>query len=90
MTQYDERVERQRIKIKAEDWAKGVKTLHAHSLSSMWYDDRPEDTADGKSVFDKEYNNGIVERTLSNGETYVFRKYELKGDALISAFTQNN
>ena len=80
MTQYDERVERQRIKIKAEDWAKGVKTLHAHSLSSMWYDDRPEDTADGKSVFDKEYNNGIVERTLSNGETYVFRKYELKSD----------
>jgi len=90
MTQYDDRVERQRIKIKAEDWAKGVKSLHAHSLSSMWYDDRPEDTADGKSVIDKEYNNGVVERTLASGEKFVFRKYELKGDALISAFTQNN
>ena len=38
MSQYDERVERQRLKLKAEEWAKGVKSLHAHSLSSMWYD----------------------------------------------------
>ena len=90
MTQYDERVEQQRLKIEAEDWAKGVKTLHAHSLSSMWYDSRPQDTEDGKRVMDKEYNNGLVERTLSNGETFLFTEYELKGDDLISAYTQNN
>lgn len=90
MTQYDDRVENQRLKLKAEEWAKGVKSLHAHSISSMWYDDRPEDTSDGKRVMDLEYNNGIVERTLSNGEVYVFTKYELRGDDLIGAYTQNN
>ena len=90
MTQYEDRVEQQRLKLKAEEWAKGVKSLHAHSISSMWYDDRPEDTADGKRVMDLEYNNGIVERTLSNGEVYVFTKYELRGDDLIGAYTQNN
>ena len=90
MTQYEDRVERQRLKLKAEEWANGVKSLHAHSISSMWYDDRPEDTADGKTVIDKEYNNGIVERTFENGEVYVFQKYELKGDDLIGAYSQNN
>ena len=90
MGQYDERVEKQRIKLAAEDWAKGVKSLHAHSLSSMWYDDRPQDTENGKTVMDKEYNNGLVERTLSNGETFLFTEYELRGDDLISAYTQNN
>ena len=90
MTQYDESVDRQRLKIEAEDWAKGVKSLHNHSLSSMWYDSRPQDTEDGKRVMDKEYNNGRVERTLSNGETFIFTEYELKGDDLISAYSQNN
>jgi len=90
MTQYDSRVERQRLKIEAEEWAKGIKSLHAHSLNSMWYDDRPQDTENGKTVMDKEFNNGLVERTLSNGETFIFTKYELRGDDLISAYSQNN
>jgi len=90
MTQYEDRVEQQRLKLKAEEWANGVKCIHAHSLSSMWYDDRPQDTADGKSVVDREFNNGKVERTLENGQVYIFTKYELKGDALIGAYTQNN
>lgn len=90
MTQYDKRVEEQRLKIKAEDWAKGVKSLHAHSIDSMWYDTRPQDTADGKRVMDKEYNSGLVQRTLSNGETFLFRECELRGSDLISAYTQNN
>mgnify|MGYP003150868873 CR=1 FL=1 len=90
MTQYEDRVEQQRLKLKAEKWANGVKSLHSHSISSMWYDDRPQDTSEGKYVIDKEFNNGIVERTLSNGEVYVFTKYELKGDDLIGAYSQNN
>ena len=36
MTQYDDRVERQRIKIKAEEWAYKAKAIHAHSLDSLW------------------------------------------------------
>ena len=90
MSQYDERVEEQRLKIAAEEWAKGVRSLHAHSLNSMWYDTRPEDTADGKGVVDTEYNNGLVKRQLNNGEVYLFTENELKGDALIQAYSQNN
>ena len=56
MTQYDSRVQYQRDLIAAEEWSKTVKSVHAHSLSSMWYDTRPEDTADGKSVLDVQYN----------------------------------
>ena len=90
MSQYNERVEQQRLKIAAEEWAKGVRSLHAHSLNSMWYDTRPEDTADGKGVVDTEYNNGLVKRQLNNGEVYLFTENELKGDALIQAYSNNN
>ena len=89
MGQYDERVEKQRITLAAEEWAKGVKCLHAHSVSSMYYDNRPQDTDDGKCVTDVEYNDGTVNRTLSNGETVILGK-ALRGDDLISAYTQNN
>jgi len=30
MTQYEDRVEQQRLKLKAEKWANGVKSLHSH------------------------------------------------------------
>ena len=56
MTQFDEVVERQREKILAEEWAKGVKCVHIHQLKSMWYDDRPQDTDDG-AVTDIQYNS---------------------------------
>ena len=90
MSQYSKRVERQRQKIAAEDWAAKVKSIHAHGLSSMYYDTRPEDTEDGKNVLDVEYNSGKIERTLDSGERFIFTKYELKGDALIQAYSQNN
>ena len=87
MGQYDDRVERQRLLIEAEKWAQGVKSMHAHSLSSMWYDDRPEDTADGKGVLDVEYNSGRIERTLHDNSKVAFGE-ELKGDALIDAYSK--
>ena len=89
MGQYDDLVKRQRLLLDAEEWAKGVKCLHAHSLNSMWYDDRPQDTSNGKSVLDVEYNNGTIHRKLSNGKTYVFGK-ELTGDKLIDSYLRNN
>lgn len=85
MGQYDDKVERQRILLAAEEWALGVKSLHAHSLSSMWYDDRPEDTADGKGVVDRQFNSGLIERTLDNGSVVYFGE-QLKGDELIQEF----
>ena len=89
MTQYDERVEQQRLRIEAQEWAKGVKSLHAHSLDSMWYDDRPGDTADGKNVIDMEFNDGSVRRTLADGKTVILGT-ALTGEELLRAYRQFN
>ena len=89
MGQYDEVVDKQRILLKAEEWAKGIKALHNHSLNSMWYDNRPQDTLDGKRVTDIEYYSGLIQRTCSDGALVYFGK-ELKGEALIDAYTQYN
>ena len=59
MTQYDDRVQYQRDKLEAEDWAKVPRSIHVHSTDSMWYDDRPQDTDKG-AVTDTEYNSGIT------------------------------
>ena len=87
MGQFSDRVERQRLLLEAEEWAEGVQSIHAHSLSSMWYDTRPQDTQDGKGVVDKQYNSGLIERTLEDGSIVYFGK-ELKGDELIDAYTR--
>ena len=90
MTEYQERVERRRLKLEAEEWAKGVASIHAHCCSSMWYDDRPEDTEDG-SVMDVQYNNGTIVRTKNDKVIHVFGE-ELKGDDLVDQYvrTQQN
>ena len=88
MTQYNDRVQKQRDILKAEEWAKQVKSLHAHSLSSMFYDTRPQDTEDGKSVLDIQYNSGLVERKTHDGYTVYFGE-ELKGDKLLDEYLRN-
>ena len=64
MGQYDKLVERQRLLLAAEEWANGIKSMHSHQLSSMWYDTRPQDTENRQFVIDKQYNGGEIERTL--------------------------
>jgi len=88
MGQYDDIVQRQRILLEAEEWSQKCSGIHGHSVSSMWYDNRPQDTADGKGVVDKSFNNGLVERTLSDG-TIVYFGEKLKGDALIDAYERS-
>lgn len=88
MSQYDDKVERQRILLEAEEWASGVKSVHAHSLGSMWYDTRPQDTEDGKSVLDVQFNDETVRRTTSDGGTIVFGK-ALTGQELIDSYIRN-
>ncbi len=88
MTQYNDRVQKQRDLLKAEEWAKQVKSIHAHSISSMFYDTRPQDTEDGKSVMDIQYNSGLVERKTHDGYTVYFGE-ELKGDKLLDEYLRN-
>ena len=70
MTEFNELVAEVKLRIEAEKWAKGVSGLHAHSLNSMWYDDRPGDTANGQSVCDIEFNDGEEEFNRQIEENY--------------------
>lgn len=89
MSEYDNEVQRQRDKLAAEEWAKGVKSIQAHSLKSMWYDNRPQDTDNG-SVLDVQYNDGSVKRTIqSTGETVILGK-QLTGEELIYEYSRHN
>jgi len=88
MTQYDDKVQYQRDLLAAEEWAKTVKGIHAHSLSSMWYDTRPQDTEDGKSVLDIEYYSGLIKRQTHDGYEVYFGK-ELKGEELVYEYFRN-
>lgn len=85
MTEHTEKVRYQGWKLEAEKWADEVKSIHVHSLSSMWYDNRPQDTKNGKSVIDTEYNDGLIERRLTDGGIVFFGE-KLKGDDLIRAW----
>lgn len=89
MTEYSESVQRQAKLLAAEEWAKGVSGIHAHSLNSLWYDTRPQDTEDGKSVLDTTYNSGLIKRRLNDGTEVYFGK-ELKGDDLIYEYEKTN
>ena len=64
------------------------KSSHAHSMSSMWYDTRPQDTEDGKSVIDKQFIVDLLKESLDDGTKVYFGK-ELEGDELIDAYTRN-
>ena len=88
MTEYKNEVERQRKLLEAEEWAGKVKSIHAHSLSSMWYDTRPQDTQE-HGVVDTEYNDGLVERQLHTGELVYFGT-RLTGDELIYEWEKHN
>ena len=88
MSEHDEVVEYQRVLLMAEEWAEGLKTLHVHSLSSMHYDTRPQDTANGKKVTDREFNNGVIERSQDGVVIHRFGK-ALKGEALLASYRKN-
>lgn len=82
MTQYTDRVERQQLMQEAEEWAKGVTSIHAHALNSMYY---AEDREDG-SVIDIEYNNGVVQRTISETGEIIYFGEQLKGEELLRQY----
>ena len=88
MSEHDELVQRQRNLLNAEEWAKGIRTIHSHKINSMYYDDRPEDTADS-AVTDKEFNNGVIQRYKNGKLIHTFGE-ALKGQALIDSYMRNN
>tara|TARA_B100000780_G_scaffold230857_1_gene170621 strand:+ start:1411 stop:1674 length:264 start_codon:yes stop_codon:yes gene_type:complete len=85
MSEFDHIVQKQRDMMKAEEWALKVKSLHAHSLTSMWYDTRNHDG----SVMDTEYNDGVVEREIRKTGEIVYFGTRLHGDDLLNDYYRN-
>ena len=87
MTQFNDKVEHQRLKLEAEQWANGIKSIHAHQIKSMWYDDRPQDTDEGP-VMDIQYNDGRIERKIQTTGKVVWFGKQVIGEELIHAYTR--
>lgn len=87
MGQYNDKVERQRILLEAEEWARGIKSIHAHSLNSMWYDTRPQDTLEG-GVLDVTFNDESIKRELKNGKIVWMNGDKKTGDELIDHYVR--
>ena len=88
MTQYTEKVRTHGMLMEAQKWAMNVKIIHVHGLSSMWYDDRPQDTMDGKKVTDVEYNCGIIKRY--QGEDLIHQWGKMPNDTALLNMMDSN
>ena len=84
MTEFNDKVEKQRIRIEAEKWANGVKSLHAHSLTSLAYDTRGDDG----SVLDITYNDGSIKREIQSNNQVVWLGEKLTGEDLLQAYSR--
>ena len=82
MTEYSDIVEKQKAILAAEEMRDIVENLHVHSLNSMWYDNRPQDTENDQMVTDITYMDERIERTLSDG-TIILMKQGLKGEDFV-------
>ena len=82
MTQYTEQVENQKAMFAAEAWAKGVSSLHAHSLDSLAY---AEGRTDG-SVLDICYNSGLIKREIRSSGKVVWFGKRLSGQDLLDEY----
>jgi len=88
MTQYKERIERQKLLLEAEAWAMGVRMITSFdtNVSRVWYDNREPE---GK-VMDVVYNDQRIERTiLETQEKTTILGQKLSGDELVWAYQQS-
>ena len=87
MGEFDYRVQRQRVLLEAEEWAEGIKSIHTHRITSMYYEtsETKADIEKNGHVTDTQYNSGLIVRTRDNKEicTFGIRK---TGDDLIDAY----
>ena len=90
MGQYDDRVERQRQVLLAEEWAKTPRSIHVHGMTSMWYEteETESELIENGTVTDTQYNSGIITRHRNGKLVHTFGE-ELKGDALVDSFRRH-
>ena len=88
MSEHDEVVERQRLLLEAEEWAKGVTSMHSHSMTSMYYETEESKTDfEQGSVTDVEYNSGIIVRSQNGKVIRTFGK-RLVGEDLVDQYSR--
>ena len=88
MGEFDHRVQRQRLLLEAEEWAKGIESIHIHSLKSSWYEtEESKKDFDNGPVTDTRYNDSTIVREQKGKVIRVFGE-KLKGDALIDAYSR--
>ena len=87
MGEFDYRVQKQGVLLEAEEWADGIKGIHVHGLTSMYYEtaESKADIEKNGHVTDTEYNSGLIVRERNGKEvcTFGIRK---TGDDLIDAY----
>lgn len=90
MGEFNYKVKRQALLLEAEEWAKGVESLHTHSLTSMWYetDASIAELEKNGTVTDTIYNDGRIERSR-NGKVVTVIGRQLTGDELVDKYQTN-
>ena len=89
MTEYNDKVELQRQILLAEEHVDTVINIHAHSMTSMWYetDETIKDAV--KGVVDTQYMDGRIERKVSTtGKKYTLVEGRTGAD-LVQEVTRN-
>ena len=89
MTEYNHKVELQRQILLAEENVDTVINIHAHSITSMWYetDETIKDAV--KGVIDIQYMDGRIEREVSTtGKKYTLVEGRTGAD-LVQEVTRN-
>ena len=89
MTEYNDKVELQRQILLAEEHVDTVINIHAHSITSMWYetDETIKDAV--KGVIDTSYMDGRIEREVSTtGKKYTLVEGRTGAD-LVQEVTRN-
>ena len=86
MGEYDYRVQRQRVLLEAEEWAEGIKSIHTHRITSMYYETKETkaDIEKNGQVTDTEYNSGLIVRTRDNKEICTFGIRKTCDDLILS------
>tara|TARA_B100001248_G_scaffold226248_1_gene184142 strand:+ start:1653 stop:1952 length:300 start_codon:yes stop_codon:yes gene_type:complete len=89
MTQYKDRIELQRQILLAEKYINNIKDIHAHSLTSMWYENNQTAKDAVKGVVDITYMDGRIERTINEtGRQYTIVEGRM-GEDLVQEVTRN-
>tara|TARA_B100000927_G_C16352365_1_gene423810 strand:+ start:23 stop:319 length:297 start_codon:yes stop_codon:yes gene_type:complete len=89
MTQYNDKVEMQRLILLAEEHVDTVTNIHAHSITSMWYETDKTIKDAVKGVVDTTYMDGRIERkVLETGKKYILVEGRTGAD-LVQEVTRN-